>query len=230
MNIGTFQVGSSPCIVGSITREATLSSGISDAVPCDVIEIRYDLLDPDGTRTAELFPLFRNLPRPLLFTCRMAAEGGLWTGTEEDRKELLYEGLSLAQAVDVELNSGFARELADAAWLAEIPAIVSFHDFQCTPPLEVLQAVVSTLDPYGPGVIGKLVCMVKHLQDMEVLRSLLQHGKGEHPLCVMGMGEDGIPTRFEFPELGSVLVYGFIDAEAAPGQVSCLELQKSLKP
>src|SRR5262245_37834440 len=70
---------------------------------CDLLEVRLDYLEPaERARAADLF---RGLPRAAVATCRRAADGGRWDGSEAARLALLGDAVR-AGAAFLDLECG----------------------------------------------------------------------------------------------------------------------------
>src|SRR4051812_23619049 len=98
-----------------------------DAVAdADVVEMRLDTVsDPSVAGALE------GRRRPVVVTCRPQWEGGSFGGSEEERKRLLAEALSLgAKYVDVEWRAGFDDLIAQSAGRR---IVLSTHDFHGVP-------------------------------------------------------------------------------------------------
>lgn len=207
-----------PRVVGTISLPDTLARFAQQVEPvCDIIEVRLDKIGVEQPGWLDQCRAI-NSHTPVLLTIRIAAEGGAWTAPEEQRLDSFQRGLPAVAAIDVELQSQLLPVLS--------PTIVSYHDFEKTPPLSDLQAVAKRATQFGSAV--KIVTMVHNRADLDTLRQLLTVGCGK-PLCVLGMGELAQPTRIEFPCLGSCLTYGYIDRSAAPGQLPAAELVRQLR-
>ncbi len=70
--------------------------------------------------------------------------------------------------------------------------------------------------------------MVKSSRHIATLEGLLSDDWSV-PLCVIGMGPLGTPTRLSFATAGSCLTYGYLDKPAAPGQWPAKELYAALR-
>jgi 3-dehydroquinate dehydratase I len=213
--------GQSELVIGEVPRIiGTLSS---PTVPktaraiCDIVELRLDLFAEGFTHLeTEL---------PILLTVRSKTEGGQWSGSEQQRLETYRQFMPHVAAVDIEFKSSIASEVCKMAYDAGKASIVSFHDFNATPDLDVLQDIVE--DAQQIGSIVKIVTMANDEADVYTLRTLLSKRRG--PLCVMGMGKHAAMTRVEFPKAGSCLTYGYLDQPLAPGQTSAAELFSQLR-
>src|SRR5208282_5155761 len=99
--------------------------------------------------------------------------------------EIYQQGLQELAAVDVELGSVICRPVAREAARLKKASVISFHDFEKTPPLRELCAVVEKAHKIGS--IAKVSTMITRASDADVLRALLRRRWGK-PICVIGMG------------------------------------------
>jgi 3-dehydroquinate dehydratase-1 len=220
--IGNVIVGGKPRIVGTISTVAGLRTFDSRRVACDLVEIRLDRL---GAETTDWLTQCQAISLPLILTVRLAGEGGGWTRLETERREFFMQALENLAAIDVELQSALLPELADAARGRGRAVIVSVHDFDRTPPIEDLFQIAAKAAQFG--AIVKIATMITCESDVETLKLLLARKLGV-PLCVIGMGAMGTASRMLLPKLGSCLAYGYLDAPAAPGQLSAEEIKRLL--
>ena len=213
-------VGPTPRVVGTLS-----SLGRKRELCGDIVEVRLDKM----ARPADWLKRCAALQsggKPVLLTVRLRAEGGDWESDDKDRLEIYRQGLQELAAVDVELSSAICRAVASEAKRLKKASVISFHDFEKTPPLLELGEIVKKA--HAIGSIAKVSTMIKHESDAEVLRALLGR-RWEKPLCVIGMGRAWSKTRIEFATLGSCLTYGYIDRPTAPGQMSAAELVRRLR-
>jgi 3-dehydroquinate dehydratase-1 len=224
---GKFALGSISRVVGTVSQAETLVqlAAVRNR-DCDIVEIRLDLLGSNTPRWVEHARAIEARGLPVVVTIRLAEEGGQWKQPDEERLPLFETALRDLTAVDIEFRSPILKEVSALAGRHERATIVSYHDFQRTPPIEDLQKVVAAAANFGSVV--KIVTFTKTDEDVGVLRTLL-HGKSSTPLCVMGMGPLGPQTRVKFPKLGSCLAYGYLDAPVAPNQVPASDLMQQLK-
>jgi 3-dehydroquinate dehydratase-1 len=191
---------------------------------CDLVEVRLDI----SGRPADWLTRCREIQDagwPVLLTIRLAAEGGRWDKPDEQRLSVFQQGLTALAAVDVEWRSKIARSVAALAKKEGKVCVISYHDFQKTPPAKELAAIIAEAQE-----IASIVKISTRLNDHageKVLRSLLGR-KWAVPLCVIGMGPAYAQTRVQFPKLGSCLAYGYLDKATAPGQLSAAELTRQL--
>jgi len=219
---GALSVGPVPRVAGALS---SLPKKFTRKVSCDIVEVRLD----KTSRPADWLDRCRSIEAtgvPVLLTIRLSAEGGEWSAPDESRLELFQQGLRHLAAVDVELHSVIARVVGKTAAKLGKACIVSFHDFQKTPPLSRLQAIVRKAQKIGSVV--KISTRIQSESDLNNLRALLTK-KWKCPLCVIGMGADWRETRVSLPLAGSCLTYGYLDKPTAPGQMSAATLSKRLR-
>ena len=213
-------VGPAPRVVGTLS---TLPPNC--ALAGDIVEVRLDKMSPPSDWLQHCAAL-QSSGKPVLLTVRLRAEGGNWEADDEQRLEIYKEGLQELAAVDVELSSVISREVAREAARLKKASVISFHDFEKTPSLKELCAIVE--QEHAIGSIAKVSTMITQASDVEVLRSLLRR-RWDKPICVIGMGQAWSETRIEFATLGSCLTYGYLDKPTAPGQKSAKELERRLR-
>jgi 3-dehydroquinate dehydratase / shikimate dehydrogenase len=178
------------------------------AARADLIEMRLDAAaDADPARA------LAGRARPVLLTCRSAAEGGWFRGAERDRAAMLEAALEAgADLVDVEWASTAKDRL-----LARAPerVVVSMHDFGGVP-ADLERRVGEMLA--SPAAFVKVAVAASSLGDLLRLRRVGRLAEGTSRLVLVGMGEAGVPGRVLAARLGSAWTYA--GQGVAPGQVS----------
>ncbi len=210
------------------TREAITAAKESEN-NADVLEIRLDALsDP------EIQSFTSALQKPLLFTCRAKWEGGLFSGTEDERIGLLQDAVRANAAyVDIELKTDPKLYMQLLSEVKNSPTciIVSWHNFEETPPEDVLSSIFNQ-QLQSNAHIGKIVTLAHDFSD--VLRVLNLQGlalKNNFPLIAFCMGEMGMISRLSTLEVGGYMTYAAPDKgrETAPGQLSVSAMRKILR-
>ncbi len=185
------------------------------AAACDVVELRLDQL---GLAPADLLEKTATLETPLLVTARHPEEGGQGELDTTARLELLRPFAGRAALMDIELRSlAEMRDLVRAAQAAGTGVLASFHDFERTPPAEVLEGAAAMAEAAGVEAV-KVATFLNNAEDLARLLSFA--GKPRRLRVVaMGMGPLGPVSRLTLAKCGSVLNYGFLGPEGnAPGQ------------
>ena len=183
-------------------------------------ELRLDHLQDFSQLESQLHQMLLRLHSPqTIATCRMATAGGMLQGTLADQAAILAAAVRAGcQWVDVEIES---VQKAGAALLRDLsPAkiIVSYHDFQKTPPLASIYRRLARL----PVQVVKIATHGRHLRDNLVLRRLLQaHGRRTPRLVALAMGASGLPSRLLSLLWGSAFTYAspLNHSPAAAGQI-----------
>ena len=207
---GNFMLGTTPRVVGTVSKAGTFAQ--LPTGECDIIELRLDLIGGD--------PL-RPLDQSAIATIRLASEGGKWTQPDEARLPLFDAALRQYTAADIELRSGILDKVSALAVRYQKALIISYHDFEKTPPLGELRQVLVRAANYGTVV--KIATLTSTEDDLATLRALFKENCSA-ALCVLGMGPLAHQTRTEFPKLGSCFTYGYLDEPVAPGQPAARDL------
>jgi 3-dehydroquinate dehydratase I len=222
-HIGALSLGAVPRVVVSFTGGATRASVTALArAGLDVAELRVDrFVSVDTERVLAELAGFDGTP--VLATIRARSEGGAYPGTESERLALYRALVPRVDALDVEIGSAIASEVASTAHAHGKLVVGSYHDFARTPDAATLAAVIARGTALGADVV-KLATTPQDARDVRLLASVLISHAEEANLVVIGMGEHAVATRLLFPALGSLLTYAFRDEPTAPGQLSLDEL------
>ena len=184
-----------------------------------IAELRVDLFARrDPAYAAAQIRRLQGLPR--LVTIRLAEEGGGWTASEAERIAMYEALLPLADGIDIELRAKAVLDrLAPQAHAQCKLLVVSHHDFEATPPYEVLAETAQRAVEAGADVV-KIATQVNDDADIANLARLL-HEKPAPCMVVIGMGDQGAPTRLMFPRDGSLFTFASKgDRASAPGQIA----------
>jgi 3-dehydroquinate dehydratase-1 len=196
------------------------------AESCDIAEVRLDLMRDELGGTAR--PWSHLVGIPLLFTARMAAEGGAGNLDAATREALLREVLDEATCIDIEVASvSEMAGLIDELRARKLPWIASFHDFEKLPEIAVLEERLARAKSAGAAVF-KVAAKLHNPSDVARLAEfqLANHGIA---VATMGMGVLAPVSRLLCAQCGSVLNYGFIGrTSTAPGQWDSLRLKQAI--
>ena len=144
VQFGNLTVGDIPRVVGTIASFDSLHRfANSSERPCDIAEIRLDEIGVD-TKWAPEAQRIEASGTPVILTLRSATEGGKSKLSNDTRMAILREALDHVSAVDVELRSGLAASLRPLAGEKSKALIVSFHDFEQTPPAQTWKSLFVT--------------------------------------------------------------------------------------
>lgn len=194
------------CVTVTAATTAELRARRDQVADADLIELRLDSVSDPSAAAA-----LAGRRRPVIVTCRPRSEGGGFAGSEDERRTILSDALSLgAEFVDLEWKSGCADLVQQTGGRR---VVLSHHDFTGVPSdlQEVSQAMLGT----GAEVI-KIAVTAHRLVDTLALRALGQQSRV--PMALVAMGDAGVPSRVLASWLGSCWTYA--GDGAAPGQMS----------
>ena len=219
-----------PRVVGTVSTTEGLDHAARAAasLPFDALEIRCGEAVTDPALLPPALHALHAVGKPVLVTVRNRAEGGTWDDADPARMDWFEIGLREADAVDVEMSSALAARVCTLADELRRPVVLSWHDFQNTPPAEALLERMRAAADFCAAPIFKAACRVNSPADIATLRAVLDARPAGLPVCLIGMGAEGAVTRLDFTLHGSILTYGYIDRPSAPGQFSCRTLREFL--
>jgi 3-dehydroquinate dehydratase-1 len=211
------------CVSIAEASSASLAAQTTKAFDAgaDYVEARLDFLASDEVmKAAEAIDKNRSV-----FTLRSKSQGGRFSGTEEERVKLLRKlAEKRPMLIDVELETLQANDnLADYLELASIPVLVSWHNFESTPPNEELSEILTEMRIYSNYV--KVVTTAKSVDDAARLMLLYQNTAGLHPI-IFAMGEAGVMTRILCALYGAPYTYTALEKAVAPGQLTLAQMRQ----
>lgn len=215
-------VGTRPRICAAIVNEDLEPIKNVESL-VDLYEVRIDMIGP-GWRE-----LVRYLRKPWLACNRRMEEGGNWQGDEKERIRELLEAVKIgAEIVDIEIGTPGIGEVVKEL-KGKVELIVSSHNLEETPSLEVLQKIVNNQLAAGADIC-KVVTMARNVSDNLVTIQLIAQNRDTR-LISFAMGDNGQISRILSPLGGGYFTYASIEkgSESAPGQISVSELVEIYK-
>jgi 3-dehydroquinate dehydratase I len=204
----------------------------------DLLEWRVDFFEGIA-RTAAVIDLAAALKQaaggiPLLFTRRSSLEGGEPIALAEDEVVALCRAVCASGHVDL-IDYEMSRDaqqvaaVREAAQAAGVSLVLSFHDFQGTPPREALQQRFALAQQLGADV-AKIAVMPRGMDDvLTLLAATLDASRALRiPVISMAMGGAGAITRLAGGLFGSALSFAVGAQASAPGQWPIEELESAL--
>jgi 3-dehydroquinate dehydratase type I len=174
-----------------------------------------DLLAAEGFAENECQ---RQLPCSKILTVRDPREGGGTTLTESERLNLFARFLPHVDYIDVELrNFNRYSGLLSTAKSSAKQVIVSVHDFERTPSIEVMEQWIDQTVAQQPSAILKIATQMTSWEDLVRLGNFLT-ARQRIKIAAMGMGHFGKISRLLFAQLGSELLYAACGKTVVPGQ------------
>ena len=172
---------------------------------------------------------------PLIFTCRIDAEGGFRQIGAGTRLRLIQTaiGSGLLDLADVEMcnETSFIEDVKDAARQNEARLIFSYHNFEKTPDEAFIIDKLVQAQQMGAD-IAKVAVMPKDYSDVLVLLSATLKARTEYlriPIITMSMGPEGGVTRLAGGLFGSDLTFAIGKEASAPGQIPIEALRQVMK-
>ena len=203
----------------------------------DIVEWRADNYEdqtPESLARASVELGHLAHPLPLLFTLRTRAEGGLADDSflSYEKKLLATAGAGAVKLVDVEAlgDPEEKKELIRKLKALKVEVIASFHDFEKTDSLPVLDQCFDRLYASGAEIL-KLAVMPKNTEDAQRLMEAVRraHMRYEKVRIIgIAMGEAGQTTRIRGEEFGSYVTFGSAAQASAPGQIDARQLREML--
>ncbi|HEY1228956.1 MAG TPA: type I 3-dehydroquinate dehydratase [Ramlibacter sp.] len=171
---------------------------------------------------------------PILFTCRSAREGGAAVPLSDEGIAALHAAVAETGAVDL-LDIEMAADprhvdtVRQAARDHGLALVLSFHDFQRTPPLQDLLARFRQAHALGAD-LAKVAVMPQSAGDVLTLLQATWQASEELPVAVAGMamGPLGAVSRVGGGAFGSALTFAVGQQASAPGQLPIDDLRAAL--
>lgn len=220
MLIGVIQKSSLAEIAAAINNLASGQPG--QPAPYDMLELRLDGCTDFSLDGVAALPR----PLPVLFTLRRRAEGGAFTGSEDERLKRIEALMTLEpDFMDVEAAVPAARIARIRAVAPRVGIVLSWHDFTATP--EDLAPVLARMRDAADDVIYKMAAFARTSTD--ALRMLTfcraQQAAGLRMVGI-SMGECGVSSRILAPVVHEGWCYCPVAEATAPGQLDAHTLRE----
>ena len=197
-----------------------------------VIEMAEIRLDSCRLSDEEIRDIFGNSDTPLVATCRLSEN--LDAAECERRLRLAAESGARFADLEIEAPVQMSKNFQKFCRQNGTEIIRSYHDFNGTPDMEMLQKVLARCFRYGADV-AKIACMCNSDEDAARLESLYSIVLEDVPsmqgrLMAFGMGEKGRRSRMECLKRGAPFSYAALSGEeaTAPGQWTTEEMRDEL--
>ncbi|MQL84345.1 hypothetical protein Taro_016848 [Colocasia esculenta] len=215
-------------LVAKTVEEMLIDIGRAKAAGADLVEIRLDHLAAFSPRQ-DLERLLRDRPLPALVTYRPKWEGGEYEGDDVKRLDVLRLAMEMgADYVDVELKVApeFANSIAGKK-PEKFKLIVSSHNYESTPSMEVLGDLVASIQVAGADIV-KIATTAVNTTDVARMFQVMVHCQLKHQIPMIGlvMRERGLISRILCPKFGGYLTFAVLEGgkESAPGQPTTSDL------
>lgn len=205
----------------------------------DVVEWRVDFFQSvtNIDKVKEALQAIRTIlaDKPIVFTFRSAKEGGEKEVSTEFYVELnkSISETKQVEVIDVELfnDEKDVKELVEAAHANGVAVIISNHDFKKTPAKEQIIARLRKAAELG-GDLPKIAVMPTCVADVITLLDatrIVNEEYADGPIITMSMAGRGVISRLSGELFGSALTFGAAKKASAPGQISVVDLRKTIQ-
>ncbi len=169
---------------------------------------------------------------PSIATIRSEIEGGSWTLSEAERLKLFKLVIPEVSAVDIELSAkSIIKEVVQTAHKHKKLAVISYHNFDGTPSLKILEDTMKKAISSGADIVKVATLAIKR-EDVQLLAEFTLRNRSKN-LVSIAMGTEGSISRILFPSLGSLMTYASLGQSTAPGQLdyeSTFDLLRRMYP
>jgi 3-dehydroquinate dehydratase I len=186
----------------------------------DLFELRIDMIGEGWEEIAGW------LNKPWIACCRSKQEGGRWWGDEAKRIEILSRASKLgATVVDIELSAEGLNQAVEAI-RGSSRCMLSYHDYEKTPPVAELEDIVLRQIAAG-AELCKIITTAQSMDDNLALLGLIGKFRSRK-MVAFAMGVQGSLSRVLCPLVGGSFTYGSMapGKESAPGQMTAADLRK----
>jgi 3-dehydroquinate dehydratase-1 len=219
-------------LVAKDLKQLLLQAQAANDLKADVVEWRADSYgEQDTTSFLEAAQRLRSIVGrgPILFTLRISSEGGQQPIPQDLRIACIDAVVrsGFVDLVDLELCNGpdVLQAFIKTAHDHGKKVIISFHDFEGTPPNEVLLDKISLMVSLGAD-IAKIACMPRDAGDVLRLLDVTLSARKSFPsvaLCTTSMAALGLLSRLAGFLYGSDMAFAAGAASSAPGQIAIAE-------
>ncbi len=236
--IGDVTVGNGPVRTLASLTSSTESGLLEEQhtlgeLPVDILEWRLDHFEQITKQSliSAAMSLRAHANKPILGTLRTINEGGACEISDENYRDLavFFAGTKFLDAMDYEIRRGEAQAAAKAAHDAGMPVIMSFHNFEKTPPAKEIRELFAEMAAAGADIL-KIAVIPKKPEDVLLLMQETLAARKKHglPIISIAMGPMGAVTRAAGRLFGADATFVAGTEASAPGQLSAEESAKLL--
>jgi 3-dehydroquinate dehydratase-1 len=197
----------------------------AEAQHADLIEVRLDSLT-NHDRIAEIPACSKT---PLIATNKSLEQHGSFLGRETERQKILMNAANNGYTyVDVDLGTPKKTELIHRLHEAGAKVVVSFHDFDQTPPISELVKVLDEEVALGADVC-KIITTARTIEDNLTILDFVSEASKNAKIVCFAMGDLGKPSRFLSPVFGAFFTFASVDEKrkTAKGQLTIKEMRSA---
>ena len=190
----------------------------------DYVEIRFDFLNLSDMEQA--MSIANTINKKAVYTLRAPDEGGQFKGSISERIAWLKKlSASKPMLLDVELYTiKYNTSLADYLKEHNISLLISWHDFEKTPPDAELTKVLYEMRTYSQNI--KMVTTAQRTVDSLRLLDLYENASRLN-LIAFAMGDAGVISRVLCVIIGNApFTYASLEKAISPGQLTTKQMRK----
>lgn len=190
----------------------------------DYVEIRFDFLNLSDMDQA--MSIANTINKKAVYTLRAPDEGGQFKGSISERIAWLKKlSASKPMLLDVELYTiKYNTYLADYLKEHNISLLISWHDFEKTPPDAELTKVLCEMRTYSQNI--KMVTTAQTTVDSLRLLDLYENASRLN-LIAFAMGDAGVISRVLCVIIGNApFTYASLEKAISPGQLTIKQMRK----
>lgn len=190
----------------------------------DYVEIRFDFLNLSDMDQA--MSIANTINKKAVYTLRAPDEGGQFKGSISERIAWLKKlSASKPMLLDVELYTiKYNTYLADYLKEHNISLLISWHDFEKTPPDAELTKVLYEMRTYSQNI--KMVTTAQTTVDSLRLLDLYENALRLN-LIAFAMGDAGVISRVLCVIIGNApFTYASLEKAISPGQLTIKQMRK----
>lgn len=191
----------------------------------DFLEIRFDHVEPPNFAKAVIAA--RPFKDKCIYTLRRTSQGGNFEGSGMERLNHLRDlGREIPMMIDIELETLEENpEIRSMMNSLLVPMLVSWHDFEFTPPTSEMLDLMVKMRSYSKN--NKLVTTANSFEDLLRVLELYESSDKSVSLVAFCMGAVGIISRVLCALTPNCpFTYASIDQPVAPGQMTIEQMKR----
>ncbi len=182
----------------------------------------------DQVQNLDLEKILTSKTKPVLCVCKNKKEKGAFQGNDLEKSDLLKHAMKLgADYIDIDYASEDILIQALNQNKGETKLILSYHNYEVTPDLKELLAVIQKMLAYKPDIV-KIATMANSYKDTLVIINLAQSlTTAKIPFIAIAMSEYGKMSRAITPLLGGEMMFAPLNSKGstAGGQIEVDKLK-----
>ena len=190
-----------------------------------LFEFRFDFLK-DFSKIDQILQKISKYKKQSIYTLRPLYEGGKFSKTDSERFTLITKiAKNSPMLLDLEYNAlSKVSQLADFVDDNNIRVLVSWHNFEETPPNNILIDLIDSMRVFSNHI--KIVTTARTIEDSINILQLYRLIDTNINLVAFSMGELGILSRVLCNVIGdSPFTYATIEKAVAPGQLTINQMR-----